>query len=52
MNKVDYFVLVAASFFSFYIMWKRQDKKKRKKFEKEILELENAVEFATKKIGK
>ena len=51
MNKVDYIVLAAATFFSFYIMWKRQDKKKRKKFEKEILELKNAVEFAVNKIG-
>ena len=51
MNKVDYIVLVAASFFSFYIIWKRKHKEKKKIFEKEILDLKNAVEFAIDKIG-
>ena len=51
MNKADYIVLVTVTFLSFYMVWKRQDKKKRKKFEKEILELKNAVEFAANKIG-
>ena len=51
MNKVDYIVLVAATFFSFYFMWKRQEKKKKNNFEKEILDLKNAVEFTVNKIG-
>ena len=51
MNKVDYIVLAAVSFFSFYIIWKRKDKRKKKNFEKEILDLKNAVESAANKIG-
>ena len=51
MNKVDYIVLVAATFFSFYFMWKRQDKKKKNNFDKEVLDLKNAVEFTVNKIG-
>ena len=52
MNKVDYVVLVAATFFSFYIIWNRKDKRKKKIFDKEILDLKNAVEFTARKIGK
>ena len=51
MNKVDYIVLVAATLFSFYIVWKRKDRKKKNNFDKEILNLKNAVEFAATKIG-
>ena len=51
MNKVDYIVLVAASFFSIFIIWKRKEKKKENIFEEEILNLKNAVEFAIDKIG-
>ena len=50
MNKVDYIVLVAASFFSIFIIWKRKEKKKDK-FEEEILNLKNAVEFTINKIS-
>ena len=49
MNKVDYIILVAATFFSFYIIWK--DKKKNN-FDKEIHDLKNAIESTAKKIGK
>ena len=51
MNKVDYIVFVAVTFFSFYIIWRRRDKKKKNNFEREILDLKNAVEFAANKIG-
>ena len=51
MNKVDYIVFVAVTFFSFYVIWQRRDKKKKKNFEREILELKNAVKFAANKIG-
>ena len=51
MNKVDYIVLVAATLFSFYIVWKRKDRKKKNNFDKEILDLKNVVEFAATKIG-
>ena len=51
MNKVDYIVFVAVTFFSFCIIWKRRDKKKKNNFEREILDLKNAVEFAANKIG-
>ena len=50
MNKVDYVVLVVATFFSFYFMWKQQDKKKKNNFDKEVLDLKNAVEFTVSKI--
>ena len=46
MNKVDYIVLVGISFFSFYIVWKKKNKKK-KNFDKEIPELKNAIKIAT-----
>ena len=46
MNKVDYIVLVGISFFSFYIVWKKKNKKKIN-FDKEISELKNAIEIAT-----
>ena len=49
MNKVDYIVLAAASFFSIFIIWKRKEKKD--KFEEEILNLQNAVEFTINKIS-
>ena len=52
MNKVDYIILVAATFFSFYIIWGRKDKKKKNNFDKEIFDLENAVEFTAGKFGK
>ena len=51
MNKVDYIILVGVSFFSFFIIWKRKDRKKKINFEEEILNLENAVEFTINKIG-
>ena len=51
MNKVDYIVFVAVTFFSFYVIWKRKDKKKKNNFEQEILDLKNAVEFAINEIG-
>ena len=51
MNKVDYIVLVAASVFSIFIIWKQKEKKKENNFEKEILNLKNAVEFTIDKIG-
>ena len=50
MNKVDYIVLVAASFFSIFIIWKRKEKKKDI-FEEEILNLKNAVEFRINQIS-
>ena len=46
MNKADYIVLVGLTFFSFYIVWRKKTKKKTVNFDKEINELENAVEFA------
>ena len=46
MNKADYIVLVGLTFFSFYIIWNKKTKKKEINFEKEISELENAVEVA------
>ena len=52
MNKVDYIVLVAATFFSFYIIWKGKDRRKKINFEKEILDLKDAVELAANKFGK
>ena len=52
MNKVDYVILVAVSLFSFFIIWKRKDRKKKINFEQEILNLENAVEFTINKISK
>ena len=51
MNKVDYIVIVAATFFSFYIIWNRKDKKKKNNFDKEIFDLKNAVEITARKIG-
>ena len=51
MNKVDYIILVGVSFFSFFIIWKRRDRKKKNNLEEEILNLKNAVEFTIKKIG-
>ena len=51
MNKVDYVVLVAATFFSFYIIWNRKDKKKKNIFEKEVIDLKNAIESFTVKKG-
>ena len=51
MNKVDYIVLVTATFFSFFIIWKREHKKKKDYFGEEIRNLENAVEFAISKIS-
>ena len=53
MNKVDYIILAGLSFFSFFIIWKRKDREKKKlEFEEEILNLENAVKFAIDKINK
>ena len=46
MNKADYIVLVGLSFFSFYLVWKKKTKKKEINFDKEIIELENAVKVA------
>ena len=46
MNKADYIVLVGLSFFSFYLVWRKKTKKKEINFEKEIIELENAVKVA------
>ena len=51
MNKVDYIVIVAATFFSFFIIWKQRHKKKKDNFGEEIVNLENAVEFAISKIS-
>ena len=52
MNKVDYIILVAVSFFSVFIIWKRKDRKKKINFKEEIVNLENAVEFTINKISK
>ena len=49
MNKVDYIVLVAVTFFSFYFWRKKKTKKKEINFDKEIFELKNAVESAAAK---
>ena len=46
MNKADYIVLVGITFFSFYIVWKKKAKKKEYNFDKEISDLENAIEIA------
>ena len=52
MNKVDYILVAAVSVFSFFIIWKQKDRKKKNNFEEEILNLENAVEFTIDKISK
>ena len=52
MNKVDYIILVSVSFLSFFIIWKRKDRKKKVNFEEEIQDLENAVKFTIDKISK
>ena len=65
MNKVDYILVAAVSVFSFFIIWKWKNRKKKINFEEEILKLEkknnfeeeilnlkNAVEFTIDKIGK
>ena len=51
MNKVDYMIVAAISVFSFFIIWKQKDRRKKKNFEEEILNLENAVEFTIDKIS-
>ena len=51
MNKVDYIILVAASFFSVFILYKRKERKKKIDFGEEINELQDAVEFAISKIS-
>ena len=51
MNKADYIVLVGLVFFSFYFWRKKKIKKKEINFDKEIFELENAVETAAKTCG-
>ena len=48
MNKADYIVLVGVIFFSFYFWRKKNTKKKEINFDKEILELKNAVEATAK----
>ena len=52
MNKVDYVILATVSFFCFFIIWKRKDRKKKNNFEQEILNLENAVGVTIEKISK
>ena len=47
MKKADYIVLVGITFFSFYIIWKKKNRKKIINFDKEISELKNAIEIAT-----
>ena len=45
MNKADIAVFVGLTLISFYIIWNKK-KKKKVSFDKEIIELENAVKFA------
>ena len=51
MNKVNYILFATVSFIYFFNLWKRRKNKKKRNFEKEILNLENAVEFAIRKNG-
>ena len=49
MNKINYAIFAGFSLFSFYLIWKQRDKKKKNNFEKEISELKNAIDFAAGK---
>ena len=51
MNKEDYIVLLSFSFCTFIFVWKWKEKK-RNRFEEEIYNLKNAVDFAINKLGK
>ena len=50
MNKADYIALLGFSFCSFIFIWKWKEKKKDR-FEEEISNLKNAVDFTINKLG-
>ena len=50
MKKTDYIALATVSIFSFFIILKWKEKKKDR-FEEEILNLKNAVEFTIVKLS-
>ena len=51
MKKTDYIALASVSIFSLFIILKWKEKRKKDRFEEEILNLKNAVDFTIVKLS-
>ena len=51
MNKTGYIAVATVSFFSFFIILKWKEKKKKDRFEEEIFNLKNAVDSTINKLS-
>ena len=51
MKKTDYIALASVSIFSLFVILKWKEKRKKERFEEEILNLKNAVDFTVSKLS-